>query len=96
MTWRSSVSTVFSSAKRTVKPTFDPVHPVAIKATTEVRDDPATHATDGISSTYWAEAAKGKGEGQALVLRFDPAVDIGKIGVLSGASGQPEDFLAWP
>jgi len=94
--WRSSVTGMFSSAKRTVKPTFDPVHPVAIKATTEVKDHPAAHATDGISNTYWAEAAKGKGDGQALVLQFDPPVDIGKIGILSGASGKPEDFLAQP
>lgn len=94
--WRSSVTGLFSSAKRTVKPTFDPVHPVAVRATSEAKDHPAAHATDGISNTYWAEAAKGKGEGQALVLQFDPPVDIGKIGILSGASGKPEEFLAQP
>lgn len=94
--WRSSVDKKVGSVKRTVKPTFDPVHPVAVTASSELKDHPAALAADGISNTYWAESAKGKGEGQALVLQFDPAVDIGKVGVLSGASGKPEDFLAQP
>jgi hypothetical protein len=94
--WRSSVDKKVASVKRTVAPNFDPVHPVAVKASTELKDHPAALATDGISNTFWAESGKGKGEGQALVLTFDPAVDINKVGIYSGASGKPEDFLAQP
>jgi hypothetical protein len=94
--WRSSVNHKVGDVKRTVAPNFDPVHPVAVTASSELKDHPAAMATDGISNTFWAEGAKGKGENQALVLTFDPAIDINKVGILSGASGKPEEFLAQP
>jgi hypothetical protein len=92
--WRSSVTDAFGSARKKVAPRFESVNPVKAEATSSQKDHGAGLAIDTGSNTYWAEAAKGNGEGQKLSVTFDPPVDLAKVGFTVGAAG--EDFLKSP
>lgn len=98
--WRSSitggVSGAFESVRRTISPQYEPVRPTGAEATASLADHGPLLAVDGISNSYWAEGGEGDGQGETLVLRFDRPVDLDRIGITSGTSGEPEDFVAQP
>ncbi len=98
--WRDSVTggadSAFDAVRRRISPQYEPVRPSSAIASSSLPNHDPKLAIDGISNSYWAEGAQGDGEGQQLVLRFDRPVDLDRIGILSGASRKPEDFLAQP
>ncbi|MGH9195859.1 MAG: NADase-type glycan-binding domain-containing protein, partial [Acidimicrobiia bacterium] len=98
--WRGElvgrVTGLFTSAKRTVLPDFDPVRPTGAEATSSAKDHPPAAAIDQIKNSYWAEGAQGDGTGQTLVLIFDQPANIDKVGFTAGASAKPEEFVAQP
>ena len=98
--WRDSVTggadSAFDSVRRRISPKYEPVRPSSAIASSSLPNHDPKMAIDGISNSYWAEGAQGDGEGQQLVLRFDRPVDLDRIGILTGASRKPEDFLAQP
>ncbi len=98
--WRSTLTGgprgLFRSAQKKVTPKLNPVRPVNAEASSALAGHPGTAAVDGIKNTYWAENAPGDGDGQQLVLTFDPPVHLGKIGFTVGASSKPEEFVGQP
>ena len=98
--WRSSLSSEAGDAIRTVRravrPQYDPVRPTKAEATSSLPGHGPQLAIDGISDSFWAEGARGDGEGQTLVLTFSGPVDLDRMGIIPGTSGKPEDFVAQP
>jgi hypothetical protein len=92
--WRSSVTDTFKKAKKNVAPKFDPVNPAKAEASSSLADHGPALAVDTGSNTWWAESAKGNGEGQRISVTFDKPVDLAKIGFAIGADG--DQFLALP
>ncbi len=92
--WRSNVTDAFHSARKKVAPKFQPVNPVKAEASSSLSGHGPELAIDTGSNTWWAEGAKGNGEGQRISVFFAQPVDLGKIGFTIGAAG--DQFLALP
>lgn len=67
--------------------------PAAVQASSFAPGHPAELAADGFSTTFWASA--GNGVGQRLTLSFAEPVNVGGIGVLSGAQASSATFAAY-
>lgn len=87
---------VWDSVRGAVSPEYQPARPSGAEATSSLPDHQPELAIDGISNSYWAEGAQGNGEGETLVLTFDRPVDLDRIGITPGASGEVEEFIAQP
>jgi hypothetical protein len=74
-----------------VKPSFDPVHPVAANAA-GIQGHEAAALIDGNTSTYWAASGS---TGQTITIGFQGPVGLARIGFTLGAQEKPngEDFL---
>lgn len=98
--WRSHAkSTVrgwIDDARRVVQPHYVAITPDRISASTSLKAAPAANAFDGVTETFWAEAAHGQGAGQKLTVRFAKPVDIARIGVLDGDQSKPQAFATRP
>lgn len=92
--WRSHVTDAFRSARKKVAPKFQPVNPVKAEASSSLAGHGPELAIDTGSNTWWAEGAKGNGEGQQISVVFAQPVDLGKIGFSIGAAG--DQYLALP
>ncbi len=89
--FHESVDKLVAQVRRTVAPTYVPVNIAGKAIGSASAGHPALAAFDGFSNTYWAAPTGAKAPG--LSARFSPAVDIAKILVTAGASG---DFQALP
>ncbi|MGH8993214.1 MAG: NADase-type glycan-binding domain-containing protein, partial [Acidimicrobiia bacterium] len=92
----NAIGGTFHAAKDVVTPTYLPVHPVAVTATSSAPDHGPELAADEASNTHWAEGAEGDGEGQALTFEFDEPLDLARIIVTVGASTNEDAFLTQP
>lgn len=79
-----------------VSPEYRPTRPSGAEATSSLPGHEPHLAIDGVLNSYWAEGADGDGEGETLVLTFDSPVDLDRIGITPGASGEVEEFIAQP
>jgi hypothetical protein len=70
------------------------VNPIKAEASSSLADHGPGLAIDTGSNTWWAESAKGNGEGQRISVIFEKPVDLAKIGFAIGADG--DQFLALP
>ncbi|WP_218952069.1 NADase-type glycan-binding domain-containing protein, partial [Amycolatopsis anabasis] len=70
-------------------PRYEPVAPISIQSPVQTPDHPATLVSDGFKNTHWA--APVNGAEPVVVLKFDRAVDLGRIIVHSGT---PDGFQA--
>lgn len=61
--------------------------PVSATASSALAGHGAQLAIDGVSTTYWATDDKKGGVGDTLTVRFANAVDISRVGLLSGEPG---------
>lgn len=94
--FRNRVGDVGAAAKNIFVASYEPVHPDGAEASTAIPDRPATNAIDGATNTAWQEAHAGDGENEVLVLTFSSQVDIDRLGIYSGVSENPDEFLAQP
>ncbi|UVS80831.1 zinc ribbon domain-containing protein [Actinokineospora sp. UTMC 2448] len=65
-----------------VLPQYDPVSPIAVKATAALPDHPGEAAVDGNTKSYWATSGNSK---PILILTYDRPVDLEKAIVRAGA-----------
>ncbi|MFC7616670.1 zinc ribbon domain-containing protein [Actinokineospora soli] len=65
-----------------VLPQYDPVSPVSVKATAQLKDHPGKAAVDGNTKSFWAAPGTAK---PILVLTYDRPVDLEKAIVRTGA-----------
>ncbi|MBD5785795.1 zinc ribbon domain-containing protein [Cellulosimicrobium terreum] len=68
-------------------------NPVAVRASSEAADRPATQLTDGTNNLAWSPAKPGDGVGQAMVFTFDEPFRLVNILVTGGASTVQEEYL---
>ncbi|WNV87974.1 zinc ribbon domain-containing protein [Umezawaea sp. Da 62-37] len=68
-------------------PTYDPIRPIAVSATSELEGSPALSVSDGATNTAWA--AEATAPDPALVMTFDRPVDFVRAIV---HNGQENDF----
>jgi hypothetical protein len=98
--WRSNarrhVQTYIDDARRIVQPHYVKVTPSKIEASSALRNDPPQNAFDGILETYWAEGARGDGEGQSLTVSFAKPTDLSRIGLTLGDQAKPQFFATHP
>jgi hypothetical protein len=98
--WRSHARTTvqgwITDVRRVVQPHYVVVIPDKITATSSLADDPPQNAFDGVRETFWAEAARGNGEGQVLTVHFSSPVDLSRIGVLDGDQSSVPAFAKRP
>ncbi|NYI03900.1 zinc ribbon domain-containing protein [Allostreptomyces psammosilenae] len=71
-----------------------PVHPGAVRASSEAPDHPAAAAFDGASNRYWSPAQPGNGAGEYLEADFDTPVRLRALVIFAGASANQDEFLA--
>jgi hypothetical protein len=90
-----TASTWFDKAKLTLMPEFEIVNPVGADATSAAPGHDAGLLIDGASNTYWSEGVPGPGIDQIITVRFAGPVDLDKIIITSGASGD-DPFLSQP
>lgn len=75
----AKASDAWTSVRRLVAPSFHPVRPVHVRATSSAPDHDASRAWDRAPDTYWSEGAEGDGIGHVLTFVFDGAVDVHRI-----------------
>ncbi|MBD8080353.1 zinc ribbon domain-containing protein [Cellulosimicrobium arenosum] len=68
-------------------------NPVAVRASSEASDRPATQLVDGTNDLAWSPEAPGDGVGQAMVFTFDEPFRLVSIVVTGGASTVQEEYL---
>ena len=96
-TVNGKVSSVTRSIRNRASPKYDQVRPNAAWATSVLDESHAAlKAIDGLRNTYWSEAAKGPGDGQAIILSFPKPVNLDRVGFWAGATSKPGDFLTQP
>jgi hypothetical protein len=98
--WRSSarrhVQSYINDARRVIQPHYTKVTPAKIEASSALKNDPPQNAFDGILETFWAEGARGDGEGQSLTVSFAKPTDLARIGLTLGDQGKPQFFAQHP
>jgi len=85
------IDKLVTQVRRTVAPTYVPVNTAGKAVGSAGTGHPALAAFDGFSNTYWAAPPGAKAP--TLSASFSPAVDIAKVLITAGASG---DFQALP
>jgi hypothetical protein len=80
------VSAIESSVQRLASPTFDPVHAIGVRATSQVRDHPAGAVIDGYKNTHWGADLE-RDPHPSLILDFDHPVAINVMLFTCGNSG---------
>jgi hypothetical protein len=100
--WRSTLlhkgKSLFSSARKTVAPSYNLVTPIGAAATSSLPDHPAKLLIDEIKTTYWAASASATGgAGQLIGVTFalpqQPTVNLDRINFFSGVA---DDFASQP
>jgi hypothetical protein len=67
-----------------IQPTYVPLSPIAITATTEQLDRPAGNVIDGNIASYWVSPAADREP--VLLVRFDEPFDLERIKVWNGSA----------
>ena len=78
---------VVQTAQQHLHEQYVPDTPVSATASSALPGHGAQLAIDGVSTTYWATDDKSGGIGDTLTVRFANAVDIARVGLLSGEPG---------
>jgi hypothetical protein len=98
--WRAHAHRIVNGwvndVRRIVQPHYVVVVPDKISASSSLKADPPQNAFDGVTETFWAEAAHGDGTGQSLTVRFSAPVSLSRIGVLDGDQSTPRAFAMRP
>ncbi len=97
--WRSSVINLPRSLREKVAPTLTLVRPSGVTASSSLPAHPPERITDGKTGPgkHWAEGVNGDGVGERLVVTFEPAINLKKIGFSTGVSQEdPEEFQKQP
>ncbi len=94
--WRDGVNSFVSSIREKVAPNLVEVRTAGQATGPSIKGHPAQAAFDGFSNTYWAAPDTG-GAAPTISAAFNPATDVAKILVTSGAvpdyqgSPRPQD-----
>jgi hypothetical protein len=78
---------VVQNAQQRLHEQYVPDSPVNAAASSSLPGHGAALAIDGVSTTYWATDDKGDGVGDTLTVHFATAVNISRVGLLSGEPG---------
>jgi hypothetical protein len=70
-----------------ISPQYDPIHPVAIVASSQANGHPPSAAFDTFKNTYWMSLPIGAFRAvPTLIVRFDQPVNLDKVQIRNGSS----------
>ena len=88
LAWRAGAKDaavdVYESTRGTLFPRYEPVRPVADRASSSRRRHRAHAAFDQDLNTFWLAKRRGRGTGARLVVRFEPETDLARMGIFAG------------
>jgi len=88
LAWRAgakdAATGAYDAVRGTLFPRYEPVRPIADRASSHRKGHPADAAFDQDVNTFWVPNGRRRRTGARLIARFEPDTDLAKVGIFGG------------